>query len=77
MKSSLRLGILVGILGLTAWLSAHSNAAAFPFSPCDIVNGSFCPAANVGTTRTCWNRFTSMPGSCYCDGSRPNFVWHC
>jgi hypothetical protein len=79
MKRSLRLCSLVGALAVTSWLSVHSNAGAYPATPCDLVNGMSCSGQPLGGKRTCYNRVTFQLGTCVCTGFEggPPPVWSC
>ena len=82
MKSSLRLIVLVGALGLSSWLAAEKNAEAYPYPLCSYLNGTSCSAYGVGATAPCWLRYTGPnPGQCRCDDvvrvGEPKPAWHC
>jgi hypothetical protein len=65
MKKALRLTVLVGIVGLTSWLSTGKVAQALP--NCEILAGKGCsPNGSRVDCVTVWGD----PGVCVCSGNR-------
>jgi hypothetical protein len=74
MKNSLRLTAMVGILGLTAWLSAENTAEAVgPYPDCTTVHRTSCTTA--GTYKTCWRSSAQETNVCRCEGTP--LAWNC
>ncbi len=67
MKKSLRMAALVGIIGLTSWLTSNTRVQADQL--CQLVGGRPC---NVGSHTTCHDSDGS-PGLCSC----PSGTWVC
>jgi hypothetical protein len=69
MKKSLRLAALVGIVGLTSWLS--SPVPVHAMVECIDIDDQFCDP-NWERRITCWSTSAQRTGYCDCD-----FVWWC
>ncbi len=72
MNKSLRLAALIGLIGVTSWLSAPG--AGHALIDCESVNDQYCSPWEGDYQLTCWSESTQRTVTCHCDGTAH---WFC